>query len=45
MRVNIQLNNNELFISDAFIGGKWVSKTAKFDVFGICPVKTSRNGN
>ncbi|CAI0645830.1 unnamed protein product [Colletotrichum noveboracense] len=28
-----KLNNNELFISDAFIGGKWVSKTKKFDVF------------
>ncbi|EQB44925.1 succinate-semialdehyde dehydrogenase [Colletotrichum gloeosporioides Cg-14] len=28
-----KLNNNELFVSDAFIGGKWVSKTAKFDVF------------
>ncbi|KAL3300323.1 succinate-semialdehyde dehydrogenase [Colletotrichum asianum] len=28
-----KLNNNELFISDAFIGGKWVSKSKKFDVF------------
>lgn len=42
VRVDIQLNNNELFISDAFIGGKWVSKTKKFDVFGMCSVKAFR---
>ena len=41
-KLDAQLQNPDLFISDALIDGKWVKKDNQFDVYGSYydPVRT-----